>query len=197
MWRERQPLASLPVPLPSSGTGGEARRHAFNWFVGVTVVFAVIVIAVTWLLAVWGWKDDRVYKSLFPVPLLAGLMVGGMKLVEYTIDERLERYPEKKVKSKPHSGPGAGDIRPGTLLEGVDGVMHRIETELSREEVRIVKTFLLSAGAYSVRALHPFLGDRASALRPQLHKQLGIIEKPKSRAVTKLTASGRKAVERW
>lgn len=197
MWTDHNERLSYSPARPKPGD--DARAHAFNWFVGVTITGMAVLFYLGWLQVTWGW-DTRITKSFALAPICAGAIAGSIKLIQFTTQSRNATYPQPIPTTIPTTTtpptPTRGTPLPGTMLRGVDGTMRRVETQLSEEEIRIVKTLLTQSGKYNVRALMPFLGDRASSLRQELHK-LGILTKPKSRAAAKLTPAGRKAIMRW
>jgi len=206
----RGAAATLPTvrPAPASkGRGDLARGHALNWAVGVGIL--------TLCGGIVGWIGAKsagapvTGGTLAGVPVVAVLAAGvafAVQLIRFTGEDRAWLYELEVVMGEDLDGDGiAGDpaqdpgqVLGGSLVRGVDGALHRIDTTLSDTELQAVKRALLVSGEFTVRGLNAVLGDdhRASSLRVELYA-LGILEKPRPRTAAKLTAAGTKAVMRW
>jgi hypothetical protein len=202
-------LAPRPTPAPGPRTPTDITRlHASNW--GAAVGILALCLGLGAWLAAKAWGAPVTVWQLVLTPAAAILAAGvaySVKLLEFTGQHRQWLYGLEDLTGQDLDGDGiTGDPargrpqepRPGALVRGVDGALHRIDTTLAPHELQAVKRHLLTAGAFTVRAVNDLLGDdsRASALRVELHR-LGILEPPRDRAATRLTEPGRKAVMRW
>jgi len=199
MWRTKATAPNyLWPPLPTETRRPErddTRRHAVNWFLGVTGFAGVLILTIWWVLFRLGWANVEGLVSVLPISLTAGLLACCERLIKYTKEYRAWLYAHDAAEAEP-DGKRKETPPQGTLLRGADGVLHRVEVPLSETEIAQVKKLLLRNGAYSVRVMVSAVGDRASALRYELNR-LGILGKINDRAATPLTAAGKKAVSGW
>ncbi len=197
--------ADLPSVRPRSSD--TTRAHAINWFVSVTSIVLCALVGIYLLarsLLDLSIPSDTVWLILLAP--LSGAMMGALKLIQFTTQHRqwlyaLEDTLNMDINADGEIGqPSPKEREPGygSIIRGVDGAYHRINTELSPEEMMDLKKHLLSTGGLTVRTMNDALQDdsRASALRDELYA-LGVLTKPRPRTVSKLTDAGRKAVMRW
>lgn len=202
MWRQNK--ASVPAMWPMFAPERETRkpatddtrRHAVNWFLGVTALAAGASTTAWWLLYRVGWASVDGLITSAPLSLSVGVGFAAWQLLTYTRQYREWLYAQAESRdASPRKGNNAQRAA-GTLLRGADGVMQRVEVELSEDEISGLKKALLRDNAASVRSLTPLVGERASALRAELH-QIGILAELREKAATPLTPAGKKAVMRW
>jgi len=201
-----EPAAPTKAPRPRTG-GDITRAHAANWAAAVGIL-ALCGGILAWAVAKSaGAPVDAGELGLVPLVAIGAAGVAfAVKLIRFTEEHRDWIYRIEEATGLDLDGDGYTGLHEanpaghpdGALVRGVDGALHRVDVALSPQELQGVKRHLLTAGAYTVRAVNELLGDetRASALRVELHR-LGILEQPKPRAATRLTAPGRKTVMRW
>lgn len=204
---------ALPRPTtPRPPAGDITRLHAVNWLIAVGILTLCLGVG-AWLAAKAAGAPVTAWQ-LALAPLAAILTAGvafAVKLLQFTEEHRAWLYVLEEATGRDLDGDGvtgnperanppSQPMPPlaGALVRGVDGAMHRIDTDMTPHELQAVKRHLLTSGAFTVRAVNDLLGDetRASSLRVELHR-LGILEQPKPRAATRLTEPGRRAVMRW
>lgn len=181
------------------------RTHALNW-TGAVIALGLCVVMAVWvgLRALNVSVPPRLLVFFLPLPLLVGICVGSVKLIQFTEEHRNWLYAAENAIGVDLDGDGEiGDPRaqteptPGTMLMGIDGARHRIDVELSAGEIQAVKRLLIESGKATVRGLTGPVGERASALRDALIG-LGICEAPTStKSAANLSEPGKKAVMRW
>lgn len=200
MWRAKATAPGYLWPpmvqpdRPTQPQRDDTRRHALNWFLGIAGLVGVGVIALWWVLFRIGWaKLDGLWTAL-PFAPVCGITAACWQLIRYTREYRDWLYAQ--AEDAPKETKRKETAPEGTLLRGADGTLHRVEVALTEEEIAQVKKLLLRNGAYSVRAFIPVIGDRASALRYELHR-IGILAAVNDRAATPLTVAGKKAVSGW
>lgn len=201
MWRAKATAPGyLWPPLmqperPTQPQRDDTRRHALNWFLGVAGLVGVGIITVWWILFRVGWaKLDGLWTAM-PLAPVCGITAACWQLIRYTREYRDWLYAQ--AEGTPPIEPKRKETPPGgTWLRGGDGVIHRVELALSAEEIAQIKRVLLRDGSCSVRVLTPIVGERASAVRQELHR-LGILAALKDRAATPLTPDGKKAIAQW
>lgn len=200
---------SLSVPTtpfwPTFPTGQEpaqprparddTRRHALNWFLGVSGLAGAGILALWWVLYRFGWANLSGLGTALPLALVGGMTAASWQLIKYTREYRDWLYA--RAAEAPAGNPRKELLPPkATQLRGPDGVFRPVEVDLSTAEIAQLKGLLLREGGCSVRSLTPLVGDRASLLRQELHR-LGILAELRQRAATPLTPGGKQAVERW
>lgn len=180
------------------------RAHALNWAGSVVAIGLCAMLALfVGLRAINVNVSPKLFVYLLPLPLLIGICVGSIKLIQFTEEHRdfLYRVEEATGVDLDLDGeigrPRAEtEALPGTLVRGVDGAFHRIDTVLTAPEIHAIKRLLLTAEKATVRALTGIVGDRASQLRQELIT-LGICEAAAVKSAARLSADGKKAVMRW
>ncbi|HUW10031.1 MAG TPA: hypothetical protein VM537_09895 [Anaerolineae bacterium] len=202
--------AALPAIRPTPKPAGDlARTHALNWCMAVGILALAAGVGV-WLAAkAAGLPADAGTLALVPVlAIVAAGVAFAVKLIRFTGEHRYWLYALEDAMGADLDGDGlTGDptrtrtpapALQGAIVRGVDNTLHRLDIELSPSELQALKRLMLTSGAFGVRAANAILQDevRASALRVELHR-LSILEAPKPRTATRLTAAGTKAVMRW
>ena len=183
-------------------TGDVSRIHAINQAIAAIVLvfcgYVLVWMAAKLLIdAIPAW-------SLFmcvPLSLLAGASWGAVKLIAFTEMHRAYLYGLESVLGIDVDGDsvvGEPTEKRGTLLVGIDGTYHRIDTSLSMGEIDAVKRLLLLSKKATVRSLTAIVGDRKAAqLRTDLIG-LRICTKPEqNNAAAMLSPAGEQAVKQW
>jgi len=221
MWKSRYAASTPMVTTPAQPVTrwedparirDSSRRHAANWMLGAgTLTFAILL--ALWFIAnglsdwlgQWGPVPVPViFTVIAPVSLLAGAVAGAYKLIRFTEEYRDWLYQVEDFLNIDLDGDAeigepktrAGEPNPGTLLVAPDGAYHNIDVTLTMAEIAAIKRYLLTEQACSVRGLQAIVGDRASALRSELHR-IGVLAQLRNRSATPLTEGGLKAVRRW
>jgi len=192
------------LPTLARDSHDDTRAHALNWALGVASL-TLSVLAGLGLIA-FALLDLHISRELILLILLAplsGIAIGALKLIQFTAEHRdylyrLEDAYNVDLNMDGEIGqPAGGETPTGTFVMGPNGVRHRLDTELTGEEIKAVKRILLGSGKATVRALTGTVGDRASQLRQELIR-IGVCEEPAhKRAAAELSEAGRKAVRRW
>jgi len=181
------------------------RAHALNWALSIGALVLCALVG-AWILA-RALLDLSIPSDIIWLILLApisGAVAGSIKLIQFTEEYRCFLYAVEDALQVDINNDGeigqpqiAGDTPRGSFLMTGDGTRHRIDTELSAEEVKAVKRLLLTSGKATVRGLTAVVGDRASALRQDLIT-LGICEEPdRKNAAAAVSVLGREGVMRW
>ena len=189
----------LPTPHPNGDT---SRQHAINYAAGVALL-TLCAYVVLWSIIKPFWESLPEWTIILcvPVALIMGISWGSIKLMQFTEEHRDWLYYIETTTGLDINQDGViGDpesLQSGAILMGVDGIRHRIDTDLTLEEINAVKRLLLLSEKATVRSLTAVVGDRASRLREELMK-LKICARPTSpRSAAYLTDPGKKAVRRW
>jgi hypothetical protein len=202
--KQRYYTTTTAAAIPRQAGPPSTRAHAANWGLAVGMLALSVgiaaLIAATAAGAAIRWMHAA---ALIAVALLAASAAFAVKLISYTERERALLYgnphPPRQYDPPADPLPAEAPTTPaGTFVRGIDGGLHRLDTELDPTEVQAIKRHLLTSGGFTVRAANGILGDdsRASALRVELHR-LGILAQPKPRAAAPLTEPGRRTVMRW
>ena len=194
------------LPKRTQDRFNTTRSDAANWAAGVAIIAGCLYVLGWGILALFVSVPVWTFFLFPPVAVVLGASFGSLKLIRFTEEYRdfvyaLEEETGLDIDGDGVTGPPVirvGSPPQGTLLRGLDGAMHAVDTTLTSADILAVKASLLANNTYSVRALNSALGDenRASGLRLELYR-LGIIEQPKPKQATRLTAAGIKAVRRW
>lgn len=195
------------LPKRTQDRHNTTRSDAANWAAGVAIIAGCLYVLGWGILRLfWDGVPIWTFFLALPVAVILGASFGSLKLIRFTEEYRdfvyaLEEETGLDIDGDGVTGPPVirvGSPPQGTLLRGLDGAMHAVDTTLTSADILAVKASLLANNTYSVRALNSALGDenRASGLRLELYR-LGIIEQPKPKQATRLTAAGIKAVRRW
>lgn len=202
MWRSNK--SSVPAMWPMFAperdirkpATDDTRRHAVNWFLGVTTLAACASTTAWWLLYRGGWASVDGLITIAPLSVSVGVGFAAWQLLTYTRQYREWLYTQAESRdASPRKGHNMQRAA-GTLLRGADGVLQRVEVELSEDEIAAIKKTLLRDNGCSVRTLTPLVHERASALRAELH-QIGVLAELREKSATPLTPAGKKAVMRW
>jgi len=187
--------------LNTNPTYDISRTHAVNWGIGVALV-TFCVYTIGWTLLIFTWDGLKIWTIVLciPVSIVAGLGMGGKKLMEFTQEHRYWTYwyHDQEEKALDFQEP-VGDLplEDYTMLRGVDGQFHRINTQLSYEEKNQLKRYLIGNETVTVRGLDPIVGNRATQLRVEL-MTLGICGRPAaSNQGAEITPIGKKTIMRW
>jgi len=178
-----------------------SRNHAESWAIGVAMILFSAYIA-GWFAYILTFGNLSIW-SLFlciPIAIIGGIGVGGIKLLKFTNEHRryVYWYAEQEETALDFQEPvGNPPLEDYTMLRGIDGQYHRINTSLTDEEKRGLKLYLLMHESVTVRGLDPMVGNRATLLRSELIT-LGICSRPvSSNQAAEITAIGKKTVMRW
>jgi hypothetical protein len=199
---EKAITEARPAPVRNTDI---TRAHAINWALGVaTLVFCLLVLAFVLAKALLHTSIPSEALWLILVSPILGLSMGAYKLVVFTEEHRWFLYHIEEAMGVDLDNDGSiGQPRaqtepePGTFLMGVDGVRHRLNTELTAGEIATLKAYLLSNEKASVRGLTGLVGDRASLLRDELVTMGVCVEPPRKNQAAGLSDAGKKAVRRW
>lgn len=179
-----------------------SRQHATNYGIGIALItFCIYVLC--WSILKMFWEDlpNITIVLCLPISLGMGISWGSAKLLEFTEEHRNWLYAIEEQTGIDINGDGiVGDPpifdRP-TLLMGIDGIRHRLNTELLPSEIERVKQLLLLSGKATVRSLTAIVGDRASQLREELIA-LNICDRPlRNNAAALVSERGKRALMRW
>lgn len=179
-----------------------SRNHAINYTIAMfTITFVTYIALWTCTFLIWDRMPAWTLFLSVPISFLAGAVAGGYKLIVFTEEYRDYLYAlevETQTDWNQDGHIGAPDLDAAhTVLLGVDGAYHRMDSNLSPEQVEAIKRLLLRSEKATVRSLTDIVGDRASHFRDELIG-LGVCEKPKyDRGAAPLSEAGRKVVMRW
>ena len=183
------------------------RTHAVNWGIGVMILsFVGYVFGWCLLKIFWVKLPAWTIGLCLPLSLLIGPGYGALKLISFTEEYRDWLYATEDSTQTDMNNDGViGQPDPddpsiplnGTMIMGIDGLYHRIDSKLNIEEVQKVKRLLLLSQKATVRSLSDIVGERASHLRNELIS-LGICHKPEyEKAAALLSEPGMRVVKRW
>ena len=166
-----------------------------------TAVLVFCGVIGAWIVARYLW-DVPVYTVLLSIPaaVLSGAAVGALKLLDFVNEHRRYLYPIETITGIDIDRDGVVGVPPEdevTMLRGIDMQFHRINTQLTDDDKRALKAYLLLDGKATVRGLSAIVGERASMLRSELIG-LGICQQPQhGNAAAVLSREGLEAVKRW